>query len=397
MDHRQNRPSAPAMLLTAVALALSAMWQQPAWGHETDQFSVPVGREMAEVGPWLNDLMVARVELAVERVNAQIRRAIEQPHTLRTPPRGHGQSGRPQPSRRIDAEALIALCQSPEGIGEAVWRAYGPAVDFIELLETRLHSDDLQRQFPGKVVAWHGPNEGNSIYNGLYFPLDPRTAFRLYHSSTFMAYGVYMGTDKMGHFVDMGYHYFREYRRALAEGLTPDEAMLRANWLGTDGPFSEKGVLGYLTAGAYSNADLVSNYVGALFYRNLTESVWLKGELYPPILESVGPYWRVADHVRNNPMFFERFVSDHYDEALNPSHFQPIIQPTLRQRVAERVPDLLVWYADRYGEEDPRAYFYELMLELSTYYGAEYGHSGKLDELVGIWNSLPERNLARSE
>lgn len=377
-----------------VALGLGAL---PARAHETDQFSVPSGREMADLGPYINDLFVEQIEEAVARVNEQIRRAVEDDGSLRRLAQGHGKARRPRPSQKIDPEQLLAVCQSPEGIAQATWQSFGSAVDLIERLEDAVKSKEMARRYPGKVVGWNAADRGESIYSGLYFPLDPRTAFRLFHASTIKVYGYYLGTDKIGHFTDMGYHYFREYRKQLKAGKTPEEAMLAAKELGTDGPFSEKAALGYATAGAYSNADLVSNYVGCLFYRNLTESVYLKGELCPPMLERDGEYWKVADFVREDPRFVERFFSLHWDEALNPSHFQPIIQPTLKKKIAERVPELLKWYAPLYGDKEPRAFFHELMLELSTYYGADYGHSGHLDELVGLWNSGGGSSFASRE
>ena len=46
-----------------------------------------------------------------------------------------------------------------------------------------------------------------------------------WNCATIRAYGVYLGTDKLGHFTDMGKHYYREYRKSLDEGKSEDEAV----------------------------------------------------------------------------------------------------------------------------------------------------------------------------
>lgn len=385
-----------ARLFAALGL-VGAIAAAPALAHETDQFAVPTGREMADVGPYLNDLFVDRLQGAVDSVNAQIRRATEEPEKLRTAASGHGPNKRKQAARRIDPEAVVAAAHSPEGIAEATWRSFGSAVDLIERVNVDLHSKEMIEKHAPALPAYKATADGTSVYSGLYLVVDPRTAFRTFHATSFKAFGSHMGADKVGHFTDMGYHYFKEYRKQVAAGKSVDEAMRHATKWGTSGTFSEKGLLGYMTAGAYSNADLASNYVGMLFYRNLTEPVYLDGELRQPMLERDGRYWKVADHVKNDPAFMDRFVSDHYDEALNPSLFEPTVRGTLRKKVSQRMPDLLAWYSDRSGDEDPAAFFEGYVNWLSTYHGHEYGHSKRFDDLVGLWNTpyeVPKRGPA---
>ncbi len=374
-------------LVAVVSLWVGGGIAPPASAHETDQFAVPVGREMADVGGELNDLFVERLQRAVDNVNRQIQRALESPSSLRTRPGGHGPNRRTRPAQRIDPQALLDVCYSNEGVSDATWRAFGSAVDLIEHLNTLLHAPETVEKYAPALPAYKATDDGTSVYNGLYFIADPRTAFRTFHATSFHAFGSYMGADKIGHFVDMGYHYAREYRKQVAAGRSHEEALHAATRWGTRGTFSEAGLLGFATAGAYSNADLASNYVGMLFYLNLTEPMMLKGELHPPMLERDGDYWKLADFVTEDPRFVARFLSDHYDEALNPSLFEPTVRPTLRRKVAEKIPSLMVWYADHYGDEDPRAYFEHLAKRLSTYHGQDYGHSGRFEDLVGLWNT----------
>ena len=146
--------------------------------------------------------------------------------------------------------------------------------------------------------------------------------------------------------------------------------------------------MGYVSAGSYSNADLVSNYVGCLFYRNLTEPVVIKGRLLAPALVRDGAQWTLAPHVRGELQFFGRYVSDHFDEALNPSLWQEMSRDTLRKKLAKRCDSLLAWYKPKYGDRDANEYFNNLVRELSTYHGQDYGHRGQPDnELVHIGNT----------
>ena len=59
--------------LTALLLAFV-----PAlWAHETDQFTIPGDREVADIGPYLNRWVYAFIDRAVEKTNERIRHAVE--------------------------------------------------------------------------------------------------------------------------------------------------------------------------------------------------------------------------------------------------------------------------------------------------------------------------------
>ena len=138
------------------------------------------------------------------------------------------------------------------------------------------------------------------------------------------------------------------------------------------------------SAGAFSNADMTSNYLGCLFYRNLTEPVRLKGELRPPLVVRQGDYWMVNPAIEKDPAFFSWYISDHLDEVLNPSHFESGMQKAMRKAISDRVPSLLDWYADEQGEHRPVGYFENRVYDLCTYYNYDYGHSRLFDELIHL-------------
>jgi cytohesin len=244
----------------------------------------------------------------------------------------------------------------------------------------------LKKQYPGRITG-HWESVRN-LYQNLYFPLDPRLIWRLWHASTMYACGSYFGPDKMGHFNDMGYVYYMIYRGALEDGLSEQAALAKALDEGQNGfVFGERGLLGYYTAGAYSNADLAANWVGLKFYRNLTEPMLLKGNLEPPLVVRDGIYWKLNDHVRRDSDFLAVFISDHFDEALNPSLWDSGMRDSVRKAVRARSERVLEFYVDDNGNRRPAAYFEARVEELKTYYGEDYGYHGTYDELAAIGNT----------
>ncbi len=347
-----------ASLLAIACVGLSAK------AHETDQFTLPQGREFADLGEYLTDWFYQRIEAGVDRINEQIRHCHE--------------GTRPM----SDLQRL----QRPEELAYMVNRQFPNAYDVIEGLERYVASSAARNAYPGKVVGYR--DQFGNIFEKVHFPLDPRQFFRIWHASTFKAFDVYLGSDKIGHFTDMGRHYYRAYRNALDRGMSKEEAIAEAVRVGTHGPiFSERGAVGLLSAGAYSNADLAANYLGFLFYRNLTEPVMLKGQLRPPMVVRDGDYWKLAPHVRRDSDFFSYFISDHLNEALNPSYFEKGMRKAVQQALRDRTEIILNRYCDEHGERRPRQYFDNTLDRLRTYYGEYYGHEGDDTELVTIGNS----------
>jgi ankyrin repeat protein len=222
------------------------------------------------------------------------------------------------------------------------------------------------------------------IYHHWALVLDPTKLIRLGRSSTVMIDGDYCGTDKLAHFFHMGYLYFSAYRKARSAGNDEAESEVRAVRLGIN---SEDSFLGIFTTGVRSNADLAANYMGYLFYRNLTEDVRVNELVRPPLLIREGPYWRINVHVRPNSDFFSVFVSPHWDEALNPNTYAPGMDRWIRQEIRRRCPDLLAWYRDGQGRPRRRGDFLRIMEELATVDGKDYGHQGVPAALVSIANT----------
>lgn len=348
----------------AIALAAAFATTAPALAHETDPFTIAPTREMADIGDGLTAWTYDTLQAAIEDANAQIKALGDHP----------------------DPRKLAEL-QSPDFIASEVFHAFPIAYNVIEGLEHDLYQPKMRERFGGKIAAYK-----ELMANDYYMiPLDPRAFFRIWDASTVHAFGCYLGTDKIGHFTDMGKHYYDAYRSVLRRGGTEQQAMRAMLDVGTKNPiYSEAGLLGNISAGDYSNGDLASNYDGFLFYLNLTRPEKLKGVVRPPLLQIRGKYWAFAPFVRRDSDFFSWFYSDHEDEALNPGLYEPLMRPAVRRDVFKHAEEILWRYRDANGQFRSPQWFVNKTHELFTYYGADYGHGGTLQQLVIIGPTVYE-------
>lgn len=345
----------------ALAVACLTLAAEPASSHETDHFTIPVGRKFADLGPYFSRWCYQAIDQGCEKLNDQIRRHM----------------------RSTQSKQGAAKHYDPSHVAWAVNSSFPWAMDVIEGLERKVTSKQAWRDYPGRVVGYK-KMLGNALQN-IHLPIDPRQFFRIWLGSNVKMYGHYLGSDKVGHFTDMGKNYFNEYQAAKAKGLNEAQCLSAALDVGRKGLiFSETGVLGYLSAGAYSNGDMISNYAGMLFYQNLTRPVKLKGEPRPPLLVRDGALWKPAPHVRPDSDFMKWFLSDHWDEALNPSHYESGMRKAVREAVHERSTGVLERYRDENGVRRSRRWFLDKTQSLTKYHGIDYAHRGTLEDRITL-------------
>lgn len=133
-----------------------------------------------------------------------------------------------------------------------------------------------------------------------------------------------VGTDKIGHFLSQGWKYYKRHLRGV-----PDERVVGI------GLRNESGIFGFMTTGVFSNADLVANYEGYLFYRSLFEDDIVPGK--PALIEWLGSGARLQ-----RPFDWRDHVNAYWDEALNPGIYDSL----LRNRVADHLGDLCDLYRE---------------------------------------------------
>ncbi len=289
----------------------------------------------------------------------------------------------------------IADLQSADTLAQAVNREFPVALFLINSFDDTLIKPESRHHYPGRICDYK-LNSGD-VRKYIDLPLSP---FNAWKCGSIKAFGIFMGTDKIGHFTDMGMHYFVAYRSSKAKGAAEEEAIKSALKLGTEDPvYSEKGLLGWATAGAYSNADLVANYNGFLFYLNLSQPVMLKGQVRSPMVEREGEFWKISPRVQRDSDFYALFISEHLNEALNPSVYLEGPRKSIRRAIVERATLILEHYSDQFGNRRSPDWFRAKQKELSTYYGRYYGHLGDEKDLLLVadlcFGPAPDRIYGR--
>lgn len=159
-----------------------------------------------------------------------------------------------------------------------------------------------------------------SIYSG-----HPLSAFRVAAlfgvGPTIMINGQLLGSDKLGHFLSQGRKFYFRYLQYQDEEKVAGYSA-----------YTERALFGQMTTGSYSNADLVANYEGYLFYRSLFNDNIIPGK--KAILAWKDDHWVIqreftwADH-----------VNEYWDEALNINHYDSLAYPAIRERFLTFCPD----------------------------------------------------------
>ncbi|HQR56288.1 MAG TPA: ankyrin repeat domain-containing protein [Burkholderiaceae bacterium] len=346
-------------MLAAVLACGTLACTAPALSHESEQYTLPAGRDFADLGPYFTRIVYDAVAAAAAETNTELERAV-----------AAGSS----PSQ-------LAVLQSADYIAGKVWENIFIAIPTNELLDATLITEPVQSQYPG-LVTMYRPTV--SIYDDPLLVIDLTKAVRtFFRSGTVSAGGNVFGTDKIIHFINIGRIYHGKYETRIKRGLPENEAIKSAIASTSRNPLtSEDGVLGMLTTGIVSNGDLAADYAGLMFYRNLTETVHIGPRKLPPMLVRDGPYWRVQ--VEPDSDFFVAFITPHWNEVLNPSKFARYTSGRMRALIRERCEAALDWYRDPRGELRGRAQFEAIERELSTYFGAEYGHESSPSSPVTI-------------
>jgi len=333
--------------------------------RESDNFFLPLDSELADLGPYLEAAHTIALEKAVSELNADIERAT----------RVKSETARVNRLRRL---------HDPETLARTVRKQFGqPIVEDTEL-EHALRGRWARQSFPGQESS----HADISMHFAAYTPLDLRRWGMLAQSRTIRAYGVYFGTDKIVHFHRLGLSYYLMYRSLIKNGLSAGAAYQRViEKYSEDGILSEEAMFGNLSTGVYSNADLAVNHIGFKFFLNLTESIELDGRHCEPLVVRSGVFWSLNRQVHLRSGWFAAFVSDHWNEALNPSLYQPSLRPRIRKALQRRASDIVQFYTRNDGRPADPAYYEQLAHKLSTYHGEPYGHSGQFEVLMTIGNT----------
>jgi hypothetical protein len=192
-----------------------------------------------------------------------------------------------------------------EQIAAAVFHRLGGYywVDHIE--RWAMNSAEVEKL---PTPRWH------SVYRGL--PLYATRISGLFGiGPSFRIGDTLVGTDKLGHFFSQGRKFWRRWRRMQ------DETRAAAH-----SAFTERAIFGAPMTGIYSNADLVANYEGYRFYRDLFEDDAQSGK--PALLRWQGDHWQ-----QQRPFDWNDYVDAYWDEALEPNAYDHLLAPVMHKRL----------------------------------------------------------------
>jgi hypothetical protein len=284
---------------------------------ESEQFTLPPS-PLADLGPALESRVLEALAQAVNQANAK---------------------------NRTDPEALTAL----------VYKDLGPG-----LPESKIERFIKSVEIPGAETQYR-PRVKDSIFRGVFAPI-PFSAYM--NSPTVQVHGTLLGVDKIGHFFQQGFDYWKIHRDEMEDGSTEPEALAAAVKFGVK---SERTYFGYLMSGVYSNADLAANFAGLYFYLNVTRSVQVDGVELAPLLVREENAW--AMNVEAGSFSLKHYFTEHLSEAFNPS-----IYKFNRGKIRRAVQARCARWRETYPEMT-QAGESERIRRLSLWFGQDYGRS----------------------
>lgn len=135
------------------------------------------------------------------------------------------------------------------------------------------------------------PAQSATKYKGVNYMIWRQTSFPILNP-TMKVNGICIGSDKLGHFFQQGFDYFKIARRTSGGTVAAAEEF---------GERTEGGGFGLTTTGVFSNADLEANRRGLRFYDDLAANASLTFD----IANYINANW----NEETNPSFYESSVA----------------------------------------------------------------------------------------
>lgn len=314
---------------------------------ETNQYDLSP-TPLADIGDEVSVHVEQKLREAIDKINSQIAKA-ESRLKQDVDSKGNRDDA-------AAAQARLEYLRSNEAVTHAAYKALGTGIPPFSSMETWTVKHRFQNK-PAryKVGFWR------SLF--LLSPVNSITS-----SATVNLYSSEFGTDKITHYFQQGYTYYKIYNRALAEGASPDEARRRAvRW----GQKTENTIYGSWITGVYSNGDLFANYAGMKFYQRLTQEIRTSTVTLPAILVLKQGLWAFNDQLNLGEVLLKPLISDQLNEALNPSIFSDRLglRWFVRRKVSKR--SCAQWFKRYPGLS--RAGLEEKSRTLRFWYGEDYG------------------------
>jgi len=285
-----------------------------AFAFETDQYNLP-SPPLADIGNEVSQYTEENLRKAVGKINTEI--AVRQAclENIAVKPKAVKCLSPAKEKLKLD------YLRSEEAIARKLYNLLGSGFPPFTKSGSWIESHQFKAQ----------PARYKTSFRNSIFSVIPTNYLTI--SPTVNIYGAEFGTDKIAHFFQQGYTYYRKYNRAIAENLTPERAAQKAvRW----GQLSERTFYGTLVSGVYSNADLCANYVGMKFYQGLTRPIKIGDSVRPAILLLENGVWIFNGSADLQKVLIKPFMTNHLNEAFNPSIFLAGLRSFVRQSVRKR-------------------------------------------------------------
>jgi hypothetical protein len=319
------------------------------FAFETDQFNMPP-EPLADIGVEVSVYTEGIVLQAVSKVNTEI---TELETCLKSPTKNCDSIEKTQ-------KRLLVL-RSDDAVAREVAKVLGGGIVPYTNSGSWLESNQFKAQ----------PARFKPGFRESPFVFYPTSYFEL--ASTIKMFDVQFGTDKIAHLFREGFGYFENYKKAINKGLPANEALQKAV---KSGQKSERGIYGTFISGVFSNGDLAADYVGFKFYQGFTEDLRIDDKIRPSLLKLVDGIWIVnADFVMSD-MLLKPFISNHLNEALNPSGFTKLfgLKSQARKVLTRNCPE---WRIE--NPDFTQADFENLTNSLKRWNNEDYGFTEKKD------------------
>jgi hypothetical protein len=314
---------------------------------ETDQYNLPP-QPLADIGDEVSDYVEENLKKAIGKINSEISARKSCLESIAA------KLKREKCNSPDQERARLAYLRSPDAVAREVFKLLGDGIPPFTNSEIWM----VKHQFVKQPARYKTDFEKSIFFAA---PINYLTI-----SPTVNLYGAEFGTDKIAHFFQQGYTYYKKYNRALARGLTPDKAAAKAiRW----GQISERTFYGSLVSGVYSNADLYANYVGMKFYQSLTREIKIGNDVRLAVFLLKNDVWTFDENFNSRESLIKPFVSNHLNEALNPSRFIKTLRPFVRRAVRKQSCKL---WLDRFPEL-ARANYERVSRALRLWNGEDYG------------------------
>jgi len=318
------------------------------FAFETDQYNLPP-TQLVDIGDEVTQYVRENLLLALSDVNREITKHIACVDKT--------ERAADDCRSAAEEETLLEHLRSDDAVAEAVNERLGAGNLFITVTGKWFRKHKFEHT-PDKYKV----DYTDSLY--ILMPIDYATL-----SPTVHLYGTEFGTDKVEHFFQQGYDYYKLYKQSVSAGKSLKEAQKRAvEW----GKRTERTYFGLLVSGVYSNADLYANYAGMKFYQGLARPIKIGSVERPATFILRDGLWSIDEPAMQDEILIKPFIDDRLNEAFNPSGYSFVLYPTVKRVVRRECPTWQKAYPELTHDSAAK-----LSKDLELWNGEDYGFAKK--------------------